>query len=91
MADRLYGIFVRAGLAPTMRMQTFIAGGAASYPLVEAMAELIATLAPTLEQLGIATTAEIGVATLAQRMKQEIAAVDATVIGRSEVCAWARL
>ena len=91
MADRLYGIFVRAGLAPTMRMRTFIAGGAASYPLVEAIAELIATLAPTLEQLGIATTAEIGVATLAQRMKQEIGAADATVIGRSEVCAWARL
>ena len=91
MADRLYGIFVRAGLKdPTMRMQTFIGGGAASHPMVEALAELIALLAPTPAELGIAGAAETDAATLAQRMKQEIAAVDAMVIGRSEIGVWAR-
>jgi SAM-dependent methyltransferase len=92
MADRLYGIFVRAGLqAPQMRMQTFIAGGAAAHPMIEALAELVGTLATTFEELGIATAAEMDVVTLATRMKQEIAAVDAMVLGRSEVCAWARV
>jgi ubiquinone/menaquinone biosynthesis C-methylase UbiE len=92
MADRLYDIFVRAGLkAPQMRMQTFIAGGAATHPMVEALAELVGTLAPNFEELGIATRAEMDVATLEERMKREIAAVDAMVIGRSEVGAWARL
>jgi len=92
MADRLYGIFVRAGLtAPRMRMQTFIAGGEASYPMVEALAELIANVAPSFEQYGIATAAEVDVATLEDRMKREIDAVDAMIIGRSEVCAWAAL
>ena len=92
MADRLYGIFVGAGLnAPQMRMQTFIAGGAATHPMIEALAQLVGTLAPNFEELGIATAAQMDVATLATRMKQEIAAVDAMVIGRAEVCAWARL
>jgi ubiquinone/menaquinone biosynthesis C-methylase UbiE len=92
MADRLYNVFVRAGLkAPQMRMQTFIAGGAATHPMIEALADLVGTLAPTFEELGIATAEEMDVDTLAARMKQEVAAVDAMVLGRSEVGVWARL
>jgi len=92
MADKLYPIFVRAGLAaPQMRMQTFIGGPAASEPLLEAMADLIATLVPALERLSIATAGEIDIATLADRMKREVAAKDCLIIGRSEVSAWARV
>lgn len=92
MAARLYTIFVRAGLgAPEMRMQTFIGGPAASARLLEAMADLVATVVPALERLGIATTAEIGIATLAERMKREVAANNCLIIGRSEVGAWARV
>ena len=91
MADRLYGIFARAGLTPTMRMQTFIAGGAATHPMIDALAYLIANLAPPLEELGIEGTAPADAETLATRMKEEVAAVDAMVIGRSEIGAWATL
>jgi SAM-dependent methyltransferase len=91
MADRLYGIYARAGLTPTLRMQTFIAGGAATHPMIEALADLIANLGPNLEELGIASSAQTDAARLAARMKEEVAAVDAMVIGRSEVCAWARV
>ena len=92
MADRLYGIFVRAGLgAPAMRMHTFIGGPGASERFLEAIADLIATLVPTIERLGIATTAEVDIATLAERMKREVAAKDCVIIGRSEIGAWARV
>src|SRR5262249_31209164 len=56
MADRLYGIYARAGLTPTMRMQSFIAGGTATHPMIEALADLIANLGPTLSELGIASS-----------------------------------
>jgi 5,10-methylene-tetrahydrofolate dehydrogenase/methenyl tetrahydrofolate cyclohydrolase len=59
--------------------------------LLEAMADLVATVVPALERLGIATAAEIGIATLAERMKREVAANNCLIIGRSEVGAWARV
>lgn len=91
MADRLYGIFVGAGLrTPSMRMQTFIGGGAAGDVFLEAIADLIATLAPQIERLGLAAVNEIDVVTLASRMKAEAAATGSVIIGRSEVGAWAR-
>ena len=92
MADRLYDIFGRAGLgAPEMRMQTFIGGPAASERLLEAIADLIGTLVPALERLGIATAADIDIATLADRMKREVVAKNCLIIGRSEIGAWARV
>ena len=92
MADRLYGIFVRAGLeTPSMRMHTFIAGGTAGDVFLEATADIITTLAPQIERLGLATASEIDIATLASRMKAEAAANGSVIIGRSEVGAWARL
>jgi hypothetical protein len=92
MADKLYDIFVRAGLgAPEMRMHTFIGGPAASERFLDAIADLIATLVPALERLGIATAAEIDITTLADRMKREVAAKNCLIIGRSEIGVWARV
>jgi SAM-dependent methyltransferase len=92
MADKLYGIFVRAGVkAPAMRMQTFIGRGAAGDDFLEALADLITTLAPQIEHLGLATTKEIDITTLAARMKDEAATNGSLIIGRSEVGAWGRV
>jgi SAM-dependent methyltransferase len=92
MADKLYGIFVRAGLkAPEMRMQTFIGGGVAGDDFLEALADLITTLAPQIELLGLATAKEIDITTLAARMKDEAATKGSVIIGRSEVAAWGRV
>lgn len=84
MADRLYGIFVRAGLRePSMRMQTF--------GFLDALADLITTLMPAMERLGVATEAEVGIATLADRLKREVNAKGSVIVGRSEVGIWARV
>jgi hypothetical protein len=91
MAGRLFTTFVSAGLAPpSMRMQTFIAGGAASAEFLESVADLTASLVPAMERHGIATGAEVGFGTLAERLKQEALVNGGVIVGRSEVGAWAR-
>jgi ubiquinone/menaquinone biosynthesis C-methylase UbiE len=92
MAEKLYHIFVRAGLrAPSMKMQSFIGGGAASDVFIDALADLTSTLVPAMEALGVATRAEIDAQTLAARMKREVSATDSVIIGRSEIGIWARI
>jgi SAM-dependent methyltransferase len=92
MAGRLYTDFIHAGLpAPCMRMQTFIAGGAACSEFLQAIADLIGILVPTMERQRVTTAAEVDVATLAERLKREAIANASVIVGRSEVGAWTRL
>ena len=92
MASRLYAAFIGAGLpAPSMRMQTFIGGGAACSDFLQAVADLIGILVPTMERQGITTAAEADVATLAERLTVEVIDNGSVVVGRSEVGAWTRL
>ena len=84
--------FISACLsAPTMRMQTFIGGGAACSDFLQAVADLIGILVPTMERQGITTAAEADVATLAERLTVEVIDNRSVVVGRSEVGAWTRL
>ena len=92
MAGKLHAIFVAAGFAaPAMRMQTFIAGSAASPDFLQAVADLIGSIAPAMEQQGIATAAEVDVETLAARLKQEVTANASVIVGRSEIGVWTRV
>jgi SAM-dependent methyltransferase len=92
MASKLYTAFISAGVpAPSMRMQTFIGGGAACSDFLQAVADLIGSLVPTMESQGIATAAEVDVTTLADRLRLEVMTNGSVVVGRSEVCAFTRL
>ena len=92
MADKLHGVFLAAGLpAPTMRMRTFIGGGTEVGEWLRAVAELADTLLPVMEKFGVATAAEVDVATLAERMTREVAQTHSVIIGRSEIGAWSRV
>ena len=44
-----------------------------------------------MEKLGIATAADLEIATLAQRLQQEVTGSEHMIIGRSEIAAWSRL
>lgn len=91
MAGRLYGAFVGADLsAPTMRMQTFIGGGAECADFLQAVAELVGAVLPAIERLGVATTAEVELSTLADRLRREVKANGSLIIGRAEIGAWSR-
>lgn len=92
MASRLYTAFTAAGFpVPSMRMQTFIGGGAACADFLQAVADLVRILVPTMERQGITTAGAADVATLAERLKLEVTANRSVVVGRSEVGAWTRL
>ncbi len=89
MAAELYTIFVRAGLtAPSMRMQTFIGGGAGCANFLLAVADLVGSLVPTMERLGVATAAEVEIATLSERLRHEVTTNASVIIGRSEIATW---
>jgi len=92
MADKLHGLFLAAGLrAPTMRMKTFIGGGTEVGEWLRGVAELADTLLPTMEKFGVATAAEVDLATLTERMAREVAQTNSVIVGRSEIGAWSRL
>ena len=88
----MHHAFVGAGLpAPTMRLDALVGGGANAADLLHLNADIVASLLPEMERLGIATAAEVQIETLAERMIAEAVAANALLVGRYEVGAWARV
>ena len=86
----LYPVFLAAGLpGPSMRIDTLIGGGP-QCPMYEIVAELIQSLLPAVEKLKIASAAEVGSSTLAQRMRDEVVALKGVVLSAGFVGAWSR-
>ena len=87
----LYSAFITAGLpAPTMAMQCLVGGASSENNGLDLVAGLAATMLPLMEQMGVATAAEVDPATLHARMLAEVEANGSVVLGRYEVAAWAR-
>ena len=92
MSAKLHRAFVGAGLLPpTMRMQAVIGNATSAGEWLRAVAELTIVLAPAMEQQGVASLAEIGGDTLAERIIQEVSESRSVVIGRAEIGAWSRV
>jgi len=92
MAARLHQAFVGAGLtAPTMRMQTFVGGGAECMDWLQAVADLVESLLPAIVRMSLATAAEVEIETLAERLRREVIANSSVIIGRTEIGAWSRV
>ncbi len=84
----LYSAFVKAGLpAPSTRAERPTGGGPA-YPGYRYLAGLIRSMLPVTEQLGVATAEEVGVETLAERLRDEVAGLGGAVSFPSLVGAW---
>jgi SAM-dependent methyltransferase len=91
MGPKLFATFREAGLPdPEMEGKLQFTSGPDS-PVYEVLASAIRSLLPALEQFGIATTQEIGIDTLEQRLREE-------VVGGGRVClippmigAWSRI
>jgi ubiquinone/menaquinone biosynthesis C-methylase UbiE len=75
--------------APRMRFDTIISGEGES-PVYQLLAEAVRTLVPTLEKLNIASAAQVQIDTLADRMRQQVAAKRAVASSYGLVGAWAR-
>jgi 2-polyprenyl-3-methyl-5-hydroxy-6-metoxy-1,4-benzoquinol methylase len=86
----LYPVFLAAGLpGPSMRVDALIGGGP-QCPAFEVVAEVIQSLLPVMEKLKIASAAEVGISTLAQRMRDEVVALKGVVLSAGFIGAWSR-
>jgi len=86
----LYPVFLAAGLpGPSMRVDALIGGGP-QCPLYEILAELIQSLLPVMEELNIASAAEAQASTLAERMRDEVVALNGIVRSAGFIGAWSR-
>jgi SAM-dependent methyltransferase len=91
MGIKLFSTFIAAGLPPpSLQLETLIAGAANNADPLLLAAGIVGTLAPAMERLGVATAAEIGLETLAERMVSEAAASGSVIVGRFEIGAWSR-
>ena len=91
MGIKLHAVFVAAGLsAPTMRMESLIAGGPDCLDHIHFEIDPVLTLMPEIERLGIATAADIDIDTYTDRVRDELIATGGVIVGRSDVGAWTR-
>jgi SAM-dependent methyltransferase len=92
MGPKLHDLFVDAGLpAPSMRLESFVGAGDAREDGVRLVTDLVATLLPDMERLGIVRPGEVDIETLPLRVLAEADAVGGVVIGRSEIGTWCRV
>jgi hypothetical protein len=64
--------------------------GGSDSPVYAYVAQTTRTLLPLMERTGVATAAEVGVDTLAARLREEVVAADAVVVPPPLIGAWAR-
>lgn len=88
LGARLAAVFEDAGLSrPDLRLEFVIASGSYSIDAVHLVTDLVATLLPNMERLGIATALEVDLPNLVRCILAEVGA-NGTVVGRAEVGAW---
>ena len=88
----LHAAFVAAGFpAPVMRLDALVGGGANAADLLRLNADIVRSVVPEMERLGIAKAREVDIETLADRMIAEATTLDALLVGRYEVGAWSRV
>jgi SAM-dependent methyltransferase len=90
MGLHLFQLFGEAGLpAPEMHLDAAVGGGP-EWAGYDYMASLIRILLPRIVQFGIATPEQVGVDTLAERLRAEVVSQQGVVTTWSFITAWAR-
>jgi SAM-dependent methyltransferase len=91
MGAKLHATFVSAGLgAPEMRLEVPIGGMPTGLSWLQMFKELIATLLPEMERLGVATAGEVDIESLVERISREATRSGSVILGHYQVGAWAR-
>ena len=92
MGIKLHSTFVTAGLRPPlMRLEALITGGSTSPASLRLVTDLVATLLPEMERLGVATAADVGLETLVERMSNEAIANSSVIVRHFQIGAWSRV
>lgn len=80
----------RDSLRLACALEALIAGGANSHDRLQLIVDLVRTLLPEMERLGVATADDVGIESLLERMTAEVMATSSVVVGHYQVGAWAR-
>lgn len=89
MGLRLFETFKSAGLgAPEMRLEAAVGGGLAAPAF--AWADVLVSMVPLMERLGVATAGQVGPNTLGARLQADVTARGAVVIAPLLIGAWSR-
>jgi hypothetical protein len=92
MGIKLHSTFVAAGLPePSMRLGAVVGGGVHGADYLKLITDLVETLLPAMERLGVATAADVDVETLSERISREVISSDSVIVGRAEIGAWSRV
>jgi hypothetical protein len=88
MGAKLHSIFVAAQLPPpVMQLRGVIGVGSGRREAIHLVTDLVGTLLPAIERLGIATALEVDLASLPDRIMAESRSENA-IVGRGEIGAW---
>ena len=91
MGFDLYRAFVDAGLPEPVLEGTVLGGGSAGWPGYEYIADSVQSVLPLMEEYGIATSEEVDVKTLPERLRKEVVAAKSPILLPMNVTAWTRL
>ena len=92
MGIKLHSTFVGAGLpAPSMRLEAVVGGGVNGLDVIPLVTDLVATLLPEMERLGVAKAEEVGLETLVERIRREVTANSSVIVAHYQIGAWARV
>jgi hypothetical protein len=88
MGLKLYSTFLAAGLpAPSLHHETSVGGGPDCL-LYFVLAELVRSLLPSIERLGLATAEDIEIDTLEERLREEVVANKGSIMLPPLTAAW---
>jgi SAM-dependent methyltransferase len=87
---KLARIFRGAGLPAPQTLQSARVESGPDSPVYAYVAQVTRTLLPLMERTGVATAAEVGLDTLAARLREQAVAADATVVPPPLIGAWTR-
>jgi SAM-dependent methyltransferase len=91
MGAKLHATFLAAGLpAPSLGLEALIGGGE-DEERIRFVTEIVGTLHESIVAAGVATAAEIDLATLPKRIASQAIASRAVLVCRSEIGAWSRV
>jgi SAM-dependent methyltransferase len=90
LGRELYSVFRAAGLPePSLRLDALIGGGGDAIACT-LVADVIESLLPAMEKLGIATAEEVGLPTLTERLREDVEAGGGVVLTPELIGAWTR-
>jgi hypothetical protein len=89
-AFKLGQIFQQAGLPTPQALAMARVERGPDSPLYDWVADVVRTLLPLMEQVGVATSEEVQVDTLAERMRREAVEEDCTLMTPPLIAAWVR-